>query len=196
MRNVKDTLQLRLGIIRSTELLYAAGLNTTYSGNISIYAGGSTMLITPGGIDKTSLSPKDISLFNFRTGTIVSGPKQSSEYKMHAATYSKVKINSIVHAHPPYSLAVYDSLGKKAYAEIEDQEASYYIGKLGFVGRHDPGSERLAHAVSSEFRNGACTVIMQGHGTVAVGNDIAGARGRIEYLEYVSKRIYIHHMLM
>ena len=196
MRNVRDTLQIRRNIIHSTELMHAAGLNTTYSGNISIRISSSTMLITPGGMDKTSLSPKDISLFNFKTGIIVSGPEQSSEYKMHAATYSEVKINSIVHAHPPYSLAVYDSLGKKAYAEIEDQEASYYIGKLGFVGRYDPGSERLANAVSSEFRKGACTIIMQGHGTVAVGNDIAKARGRIEYLEYVSKRIYIRHMLM
>lgn len=196
MRNMKDTLPARRSIIHSAWLLYASGLNTTYSGNVSTRAGDSTMLITPGGMDKTSLSPRDISLFNFSTDTLVSGPKQSSEYKMHAATYSEVKADSIVHAHPPYSLAVYDSLGRKAYAGIDDNEAAYYIGKLGFVKRYDPGSKRLACAVSSEFRKGACTIIMQGHGTVAVGREISEARGRIEYLEYISKRIYMHHMLM
>ncbi len=196
MNRRDNMLSLRKSIIRSTELLYAAGLNTTYSGNVSIRAGDSAMLITPGSMDKTSLSPKDISLFDFRTDTLVSGPKQSSEYKMHSSTYSATNTKSVVHAHPPYSVAVYDSLGRKAYSGIGDKEAAYYIGKLGFVGRYNPGSERLASAVSSEFRNGACTVIMQGHGTVAVGREIAEARGRVEYLEYISKRIYIRQMLM
>ena len=66
--------------------IYRSGLTTTSGGNISIKDENGDIWITPGGIDKGSLTPKDIICVK-PDGTIIGPHKPSSEFPFHKAIY-------------------------------------------------------------------------------------------------------------
>ena len=65
--------------------IYRSGLTTTSGGNISIKDENGDIWITPGGIDKGSLTPKDIICVK-PDGTIIGPHKPSSEFPFHKAS--------------------------------------------------------------------------------------------------------------
>ena len=81
--------------------IYRSGLTTTSGGNISIKDENGDIWITPGGIDKGSLTPKDIICVK-PDGTIIGPHKPSSEFPFHKAIYEmRPKMTAVIHAHPP-----------------------------------------------------------------------------------------------
>ena len=81
--------------------IYREGLTTTSGGNLSIMDDNGDMWITPAGIDKGSLTAKDIMCVK-ADGTIVGPHRPSSEYPFHKAIYKiRPKMKAVIHAHPP-----------------------------------------------------------------------------------------------
>ena len=79
--------------------IYRSGLTTTSGGNISIKDENGDIWITPGGIDKGSLTPKDIICVK-PDGTIIGPHKPSSEFPFHKAIYEmRPKMTAVIHAH-------------------------------------------------------------------------------------------------
>ena len=187
--------QARRLVINATNRMYLRGMNTTLSGNVSLRMELDRMLITPSGLDKSRLRPSDISLMDISSEKLVNGPKQSSEYHVHARTYrNNAEIKAIVHPHAPYSIGMVSALGAKtAIKEISesDEEYGYYLGKVMSVGIMASGSVELGNAVAKAVNKGARVVIMENHGTVGVGETLHKALDRVEYLEYMMKRLYL-----
>lgn len=182
-------------VIAAANRLYLREMNTTLSGNISVRVGPDRMLITPGGIDKSQMTPSSISLMSISSEKLLHGPRQSSEYHVHTRTYLKNRdVMAVVHAHAPYSIGMVSALGAdKAIDEISksDEEYGHYLEKVVSVGIMKAGSAMLGDAVAQAVRRGAKAVIMENHGTVGVGKDISKALDRVEYLEYMMKRLYL-----
>ena len=182
-------------VVDTASRLYLRGMNTTLSGNVSLRIDTNKMLITPGGIDKAKMKPQEISLMDIALEKLLKEPKQSSEYHVHTRIYAKnAGINAVVHPHAPYSIGMVSALGaKKAISEISkrDEEYEYYLGKVVSVGIIKSGSVALGDAVAEAVKNGAGIVIMENHGTVGVGEKLHNALDRVEYLEYMMKRLYI-----
>ncbi len=193
----RDGKRLRLDIIEVMRRLYLRGMNSTFSGNVSVKVGRKTMLITPSQVDKFSMSPKDITFFDFVKGRAVSGPEQSTEWKMHAYVYEACRhVNAIVHPHPQISLAFVETRGLETLGLRNDEESAYYIGRVGEVGKLPFGSAELAEAVANQVsENDADVVLLKGHGTVGVGNTLYQALDRVEALEHIAKKRAFSYLL-
>jgi len=165
--------------------IYDADMTTTSGGNLSVRDTDGSLWITPGSVDKGSLTPEDI-VRVLPDGTIAGRHKPSSELPFHRHIYeSRADIGGIVHAHPPalvgYSLARTlprtDLLcGTKALC-----------GEVVMVPYATPGSAELGSLIAEAFVKGAWCVMLENHGVVCGGKDLPEAFARFEALEYAAR---------
>jgi len=168
-------------ITKMMDRIYKQGMTTTSGGNISVTDASGDTWITPAGVDKGELHPSDIVCIK-KDGTVIGNHLPSSEYPFHKAIYDcRPDIKSIVHAHPP-ALVSFSITGK-----IPDPLAIFttqcICGSIGFAPYAMPGSQALGENVALGFSKGHNVIIMENHGAVAGGVDIADAFQRFESLE-------------
>ena len=169
--------------------IYRSGMTTTSGGNLSIMDSNGDMWITPAGIDKGSLKPSDIMCVK-ADGSIVGPHRPSSEYPFHKAIYKmNPKAHSVIHAHPP-GLVTFSVVHQIPDTSIIPQ-ARAVCGPVGFAEYALPGSELLGSKIVEEFRKNPeyKAVIMENHGVVLFGEDIADAYQRFETLELCARTI-------
>ncbi len=182
--------EIRSEIVEVARRLYIKGLNTTYTGNISSWSSWSgSFWITPRYRDKFNMKPDDLALVDIESGKRIMGGEPSSEVNMHIKIYrTRSDIRSIVHAHPPYTLALAKILSSKLVDIVDELfESKFYIGKLGIVKPIEPGTVKLADEVSSVFSDPeVTTVVLLDHGVVSIGSNLYDALNRIEILEHTA----------
>ena len=89
-------------LVMLMERIYRYGMTTTSGGNLSILDENGDIWITPGSVDKGSLSRKDIIQVK-PDGTVIGIHKPSSEFPVHSGIYkSRPDIKAVLHAHPLY----------------------------------------------------------------------------------------------
>lgn len=94
-------------------------------------------------------------------------PEASSEYRVHRGIYTKTLHNAVVHAHPPYTVAL--SLVRDEIRP-EDSEGIMFCPVIPVVSG-EPGSEEIAKTVSDALIHSK-VVIARGHGTFAAGKTL------------------------
>lgn len=169
--------------------IYRLGMTTTSGGNLSIMDENGDMWITPAGIDKGSLRPEDIMCVK-SDGTIAGLHRPSSEYPFHKAIYAmNPHAHSVIHAHPP-GLVTFSVVHQVPDTSIIPQ-ARAVCGPVGFAEYALPGSELLGEKIVAEFKKDPeyKAVIMENHGVVLYGEDIADAYQRFETLELCARTI-------
>lgn len=169
--------------------IYRSGMTTTSGGNLSIMDDNGDIWITPAGIDKGSLTPADIMCVK-ADGTVIGPHRPSSEYPFHRALYKmRPKMKSVIHAHPP-ALVTFSIVHEIPDTSIIPQ-ARAVCGPVGFAPYALPGSEELGEKIAGEFRQNPDykAVIMENHGVVLMGEDIADAYQRFETLELCARTI-------
>ncbi len=169
--------------------IYRSEMTTTSGGNLSIMDENGDMWITPAAIDKGSLTPADIMCVK-ADGTIIGPHRPSSEYPFHKAIYKmNPHIHSVIHAHPP-GLVTFSMVHQVPDTSIIPQ-ARATCGPVGFAEYALPGSELLGKKIVAEFKKNPDykAVIMENHGVVVAGDDIADAYQRFETLELCARTI-------
>ena len=169
--------------------IYRSGMTTTSGGNVSIMDDNGDIWITPAGIDKGSLTPADIICVK-PDGTVIGPHRPSSEYPFHRALYKiRPKMHSVIHAHPP-GLVTFSIVHQIPDTSIIPQARSV-CGPVGFAPYALPGSELLGEKIAHEFKKNPDykAVIMENHGVVLMGEDIADAYQRFETLELCARTI-------
>ena len=169
--------------------IYRSGMTTTSGGNVSIMDDNGDMWITPAGIDKGSLTPADIVCVK-ADGTVEGLHRPSSEYPFHKAIYRmNPHAHSVIHAHPP-GLVTF-SMTKQVPDTSIIPQARAVCGPVGFAEYALPGSELLGKKIVAEFKKNQeyKAVIMENHGVVLFGEDIADAYQRFETLELCARTI-------
>lgn len=169
--------------------IYRSEMTTTSGGNLSIMDENGDMWITPAAIDKGSLTPADIMCVK-ADGTIIGPHRPSSEYPFHKAIYKmNPHIHSVIHAHPP-GLVTFSMVHQVPDTSIIPQ-ARETCGPVGFAEYALPGSELLGKKIVAEFKKNPDykAVIMENHGVVVAGDDIADAYQRFETLELCARTI-------
>jgi L-fuculose-phosphate aldolase len=164
-------------------------MTTTSGGNVSIRDDNGDIWITPSAIDKGTLTPKDMMRVT-KEGEIIGPHKPSSEYPFHRALYKmRPKLHSVIHAHPP-GLVTFSIVHQIPDTSILPQ-ARNVCGPIGFAPYDVPGSEALGEKIAAEFRKNPeyKAVIMENHGVVLMGEDIADAYQRFETLELCARTI-------
>jgi L-fuculose-phosphate aldolase len=174
-------------IVEAIERIYRYRMTTTSGGNLSIRDENDDVWITPARVDKGSLRAADI--IRCTPGGETAGPhKPSSEYPFHRAIYhARADIRAIVHAHPVGLVAF--SIVRKTPNPALFPQAHVVCGKVGMADYALPGSERLGANIAAVFAGGADCVILENHGVVVGGADLAQAFARFETLEFCAKTV-------
>ena len=181
-------------------------------GNISARIDADNYLITPSGLDYTSMREEDIVSVNIKTGEYTGINRPSGEKGVHSAAYEVFDdVNFVVHTHQTYatavSLAGFDSLeataGSPAGSESFETSAGSTAGselfditeeeieKLGGIALAEyglPGTKEITNACKSALLTGVHTVLMIHHGVLVLGKDKEEAMKRVKLLESICER--------
>ena len=181
-------------------------------GNISARIDADNYLITPSGLDYTSMREEDIVSVNIKTGEYTGINRPSGEKGVHSAAYEVFDdVNFVVHTHQTYatavSLAGFDSLeataGSPTVSESFETSAGSPIGselfditeeeieKLGGIALAEyglPGTKEISNACKSALLTGAHTVLMIHHGVLVLGKDKEEAMKRVKLLEEICEK--------
>lgn len=173
--------------------IYRRGLTTTSGGNISIIDENGDIWVTPSAVDKGSLTVDDIVCVK-KDGTIIGRHKPSSEFPFHRSVYEKrPDIRAVIHAHPP-ALVSFSIVRQIPDTKVITQ-ARHVCGPIGYADYRLPGSQALGDVIADEFVKGFTAVIMENHGTVVGGADLADCFLRFETLEFCARTILYSHII-
>lgn len=165
--------------------IYSHRLTTTCGGNLSMLDEAGDMWITPAGVDKGSLTPRDIVRVR-ADGTAEGRWAPSSEYPLHRAVYdARPDLRALLHAHP-MSLVAFSLAGKVPETRVLPQ-AWRWNGHVAFAPWAPSGSADLGGIVGSKFAAGANSAILQNHGAVCGGADLQEAFARFDTLEMAAR---------
>jgi L-fuculose-phosphate aldolase len=168
-------------------LVYRLGLTTTSGGNISVLDEDGNIWITPAGVDKGNLGPKDIVKVK-PDGNAEGIHRPSSEFPFHKAIYdARPDLRAIIHAHPPALVSF--SIVRKIPNTSALPQAQHLCGPVGYAPYKLPGSVDLGESIATEFKSGFNCVIMENHGTVVGGSNLLKTFQRFETLEFCARSI-------
>ena len=173
----------RRSLVEYGSRMFADGLVTLTSGNISIYDPESGyMAITPSGIPYAETRPEDIVIMTL-DGRVIDGKrKPSSENQLHAAVYRvRQDARAVVHTHSTFA-TVLGIAGRKV-------EAVHFL-LPNVMGRADVpllpyvtyGTKELADEVEAAMKE-TPAVLLQNHGMVASGSSLEDAYVRASAVE-------------
>ena len=189
----------RASIVAAGVRLGAHGLIVASEGNLSIRSGG-TILITPAGRRKDELTPDDIvevGLDGPSDGLEPpdrAGRRPSTDLAIHRAIYrARPDVLAIAHAHLAASLAL--TIVGLVPVPADLPETAHLLPRLPFVPFATAGSAALAAAVASAFTDRGTTgeeapadaVLLERHGSIAVGPDLVAAGDRLELVDLLCR---------
>lgn len=176
-------------IIRIMERIYQHDMTTTSGGNVSIRDADGTIWMTPARVDKGRLRSTDIVCLH-PDGSAEGLHPPSSEAPFHLAIYrDRPDIHAVIHAHPGalVSFSIADSVPDMRIFP----EAHHLCGKVGFAPYALPGSQQLGLNIAAEFASPAAPhcVLLENHGVVVGGPDLATTFAAFETLEFTALTI-------
>ncbi len=172
-------------IILIMERIYSYGMTTTSGGNLSILDDNGDIWITPAGVDKGSLTRKDIICVK-PDGQVVGPHRPSSEFPFHRLVYkTRPDLKAVVHAHPP-ALVSFSIVRKVPETRLLPNEGKI-CGQVGIAEYALPGSELLGENIAKVLAQGINTVMMENHGVVVGGINLFEAFKVFETLDFCAR---------
>ena len=192
MKEEKEQVALFMG--RS----YERGLTTSTGGNFSMRV-GSVMLITPSGLDKSSLKAEDIAEdiaeVDIETGkNLTPDKKLSIETEMHRLIYKKrPDCISVMHSHPTFCCLY--SASNESIDTTLIAESWYLLDRVVKVPYALMGTKELAERVSDYAEKGGNAFLLENHGALCIGKSPLNAFDRLECLEQAAKLSALSHLV-
>jgi L-fuculose-phosphate aldolase len=157
------------------------------TGNCSIRS-GDAFAVTPTGVPYDAFDAREVPVVGVDGETRTDGLAPSSEVPMHAAIYRRADVGAIVHAHSPWATTL-------AIAGEELPPIHYMIVAVGrrvpVAGYAPYGTPELAeHVVAAMSEADADAAILQNHGLVVTGDDLAETMENAGHVESLA-RIYL-----
>lgn len=185
-----DYPEAREALVDAGRRLAARGLVIGTSGNLSVRV-RDVVVATPSGAPLDTLDIARLSVITM-DGAHVSGDVATSEVPLHLAIYRATDAQAIAHTHAVASTAV--------SCVCDEMPALHYnVLQLGGAPRTARyavfGSEQLGTNVVEVLQSGRSAALMQNHGSIAVGSDLAQACDRLELLEWLCElHVEAHRM--
>ena len=180
-------------LVMIMDRIYNYGMTTTSGGNLSIMDEQGDLWITPGGVDKGSLTRDDMVCVK-ADGSVKGKHKPSSELPFHQSVYRRrPDIKSVLHAHP--SALVAFSIVRRLPDVRLIPNVNLICGKIAMAPYGLPGSDDLGEKIAKKFDEGFSTVILENHGIVIGAETLFKAFMAFETLEF-SARIEQHAVLL
>lgn len=165
--------------------LFAAGINNSHSGNLSVRY-GDRIVITRRGSMLGHLTERDL----IETGLEKNDSHitlASTEIRVHRGIYKHTSALAIVHAHPVFATAL--SLLEDEIIPV-DSEGSYLLHKVPVLSaEHTIGSQEVEENLPFLLRESKI-VMLRGHGCFAIGQLLEEAYQLTTSLEHSCKILY------
>ena len=172
-------------IVAIMSRIYKSGLTTTSGGNLSILDDNGDIWISPGGIDKGTLTRNDICCVK-PDGKVVGPHKPSVELPFHASIYKKRSdIRAVLHAHPP-KLVAFSVIRRLPELNLTSNSRRT-CGSITIAPYAVPGSAELGEKISAEFVKGYNIVVLENHGLVIGSDNLFDCFMKFETLEATAK---------
>lgn len=177
----------RVQLVTIMDRIYHGGMTTLSGGNLSILDEDGDIWITPAGVDKGNLTPRDI--MRVRADGTVEGPhRPSTELPFHRAIYrQRPDLRAIVHAHPPALVSF--SIARQVPDTRIIPQAQRVCGPVGYAPYALPGSEQLGANIAATFAQGFNAVLLENHGIATGGPDLLTAFQRLETLDFCARTL-------
>jgi L-fuculose-phosphate aldolase len=180
---------IRQEMVTICQRLYARGFIVGTEGNISVRVAPERCWITPTGCHKGFLQPEDLLLIDLDSHVHIGHGKPSSETPMHLALYRcRPDIGAVVHAHPPLATAI-TVAGYPLDATLLP-EAVVLLGEVPTIPYQMPTTPQFAQEVGTAMRH-MQAVLLENHGSVAVGPTLQAAFNAMETVERVAQIFYL-----
>jgi L-fuculose-phosphate aldolase len=163
------------------------GLVSSHSGNLSIRT-KEGLLITRHKAMLASLSEEDLveaPLFGRVEGA-------SSELEVHQSIYLYTEAKAVLHCHPPYAVLLSLYLDEIKPVDAEGKHILKSVPVLEF--KESVASKEVAQALPHFFKTGK-VVLIRGHGSFAIGEDLEEALMYTSSLESSAKILYLALLL-
>jgi ribulose-5-phosphate 4-epimerase/fuculose-1-phosphate aldolase len=188
---MKSEEDLRTEMITVARSLFARGYSFGTAGNLSVRCGGA-LLVTPTGSSMETVAAGDLAQVDI-DGRLIGRTKPSKEVHFHLAIYrARADVGAVVHLHSIYAVA----LSCLKALDMEDALpvlTPYYamrVGRLPVVEYLPPGDPRLAPEVEARAA-AANAILLQNHGPITMGRDLAEAAALAEELEEQAKLFFL-----
>ena len=171
-------------LVMFMQRIYDRGLTTMSGGNLSIMDTDGNIWITPAGVDKGTLTRRDIICVH-QDGTIEGPHKPSSELPFHASVYRmRPDLHAVLHAHPP-ALVAFSTVRRLPSLDLLPTVRrvcrDVRIAKYAL-----PGSEELGENIGKVFAAGCDIALLENHGVCVGAPDMFTAFQRFETLNYTA----------
>jgi L-fuculose-phosphate aldolase len=183
------TQDVKKNLIQFGKMLYDRKLTVGTAGNISAKLDPETMVITQSGTCKGLLTEESLVEVSIKDGKVLSKGRPSIETPFHLTFYqSRPDVNAVVHTHPIYCTSFACS-GRKIMSDLTP-EGLLVLGKeVPMVRYATPGTEDLAIALKDSMGT-ANAFLLEKHGAITLGKDMAEAFFRMETLEFMAELQY------
>ena len=172
-------------LVMFMQRIYDRGLTTTSGGNLSIMDSDGNIWITPAGVDKGTLSRKDIICVR-PDGTCEGPHRPSSELPFHASVYKmRPDLKAVLHAHPP-ALVAFSIIRKVPSLDILPS-VERVCADVKIATYDVPGSDALGERIGEVFAGGCNIAILENHGVCIGAEDMFTAFQRFETLNYTAE---------
>lgn len=181
-------------IVAAGRRLGSRGLISAGEGNLSIRLDDDRIAITPRGRRKDELTDGDVVVVRVADAHVVGSPASdaapSSDLAIHLAVLAARRdIGAVAHAHLPAAMAL--SLAGEVPDPAALPETALFIPRLPYLPFGEPGSDELAARIAEALTAGPAplpvAVLLERHGAIAVGPDLATAVDRLELVEVLCR---------
>ncbi len=178
-------LKLKKEIVHFCQKLTHSGFVANHDGNISVKC-GSKLWATPTAQSKGDVTESMLVALDLNGKKLSGTHSVFSEIDLHVACYRlRPDIEVVVHAHPPMATAF--AVSGVPLQKVFIAEAIVTLGEeIPLVPFIPPGCPDTEKTLSS-FLSYADVVLLQNHGVLAVGKDLAQAYYRLELVEHLAK---------
>ena len=172
-------------LVAIMDRIYRNGMTTLSGGNLSIRDDDDSIWITPAGVDKGKLTPKDIICIR-PDGTAIGPHRPSSELPFHRAIFTRrPDLRAIVHAHAPALVSF--SIARQTPNTSIIPQARRVCGVVGYAPYAVPASEALGESIANTFAEGYNVVLLENHGIATGGLSLLDAYHRLETLDFCAR---------
>lgn len=187
--------KLREEICDICHKMWQLGWVAANDGNVSVKLPDGTFLATPTGMSKSFITPEKLVHIDREAHILeaAEGCRPSSEIKMHLRCYAEREdVGAVLHAHPPATTGY--AVANKALDEYSMIETVIALGSIPVTPYGTPSTYEVPDAIAPYLgRHDA--VLLQNHGALTVGADVATAYYRMETLELFAKISLNAHLL-
>jgi L-fuculose-phosphate aldolase len=180
-------------IVRLGRLLYERGLIVAGDGNISVRLGPNRVLMTPAGLCKGRLAPRDMVVVDLDGNLIRGAPgrRPSTERTLHLLLYqARTDVQAVVHAHPPTAVAA--TLAGVSMNTEWLPETILTLGAIPTAPYALTGTAEMYEAIEP-FVADHDALLLSHHGALTVGATLDEALGRMEQVEHSARILLAAH---